>query len=381
MRSFAKQIVERLPVLLEAYLSHGTARAASADVLLIRRARGFGLIGLASLLLGGVVVTSLNGIPEVALVSAAMMAILAGSVALGFPANGRLIRPITHAGMASMLAGIVGVGMYLGYVNPIGSTVPILLVLAATYVLGVLPGLFWTLASMAAMAWTVFALELATPPAGAVAVSKVGLLFTNALVLAGVYALAATERHFGDVRRLELDFLARHDPLTGLLNRRALEDDLRNAWKRCARHGRRFAVLVIDLDDFKATNDEHGHGVGDALLVDLARRIAEMTRETDRACRVGGDEFVLLLEDVSENKNVALAAERLLEVLCAPVRIDELEVFVNVSIGLAVYPDAASDPEHLMKLADLSMYDVKAVGGNALCFYGEPELSSARLAY
>ena len=150
-----------------------------------------------------------------------------------------------------------------------------------------------------------------------------------------------------------------------------------DTWNRCKRYGRRFAVLVMDLDGFKLVNDEHGHAVGDAFLVELANRITQMTRETDRACRIGGDEFVLVLEDVSEDKNIALTAERFLAALSAPVRLGDIEVGVGVSVGVAVYPDGASDPPTLMKVADLAMYQVKSAGGNAVCFDGSPDLSSA----
>jgi diguanylate cyclase (GGDEF)-like protein len=363
----------RLSDLLEGYLSHGTARAASADVLLIRRARGFALIGLVSLFLGGVV---LSGLAEVAVVSAGMMVVLVGTVALGFVDNGRFIRPITHGGMAAMLAGIVGVGMHIGYVNPISSIFPILLVVSATHVLGVRPAFFWMLASIGGMGWTTLALEIPAVPDGAIPISKLGSFLTGAVAMIGVFALAATERHFSDERRKELDFLARHDPLTGLLNRRALEGHMLDTWSRCKRYGRRFAVLVMDLDGFKLVNDEHGHGVGDAILSDLANRIAEMTRDTDRACRVGGDEFVLVLEDVGDDKNIALVAHRILAELSAPVRLGNIDVGVGVSIGLAVYPNGASGPTELMKAADLAMYAVKSAGGRGVCFDGAPDLSS-----
>ena len=362
--------------LLEGYLSYGVIGASAADVLMIRRARGFALVGMLLLFLAGIVAPLATGSPKLVPVSTAMMGILTVTVALGFLHNGRYVGPLMQAGMGAILAGLLGVSFHIGYVNPVSSNFPILLVMAATYVLGVRAAFFWMLASVLCIGISVYALDLPVVPEGAIPISKLGVFCMASIVLLGVYGLAATERHFSDQRRRELDFLARHDSLTGLLNRRALEEHLREAWARCQRHGRRFAILVVDLDGFKRVNDEHGHSAGDALLTGLAERIAQMTRETDRACRVGGDEFVLVLEDVADDKALALTAERLLLALTTPMCLGDVDVRIGVSIGLAVYPDATSDASKLTKLADLAMYEAKIAGGSAVRFHGCPDLAT-----
>lgn len=361
---------------LEAYLSYGTIGASEPDVLMIRRARGFALIGLLSLFLGGIVAPLATGTADLVPVSAGMMVVLMVTVGLGFFRNGRFVRPLMQSGLGMILVGLAGVSLHIGYINPVSSSFPILLVMAATYVLGVRAAFFWALASVLCEGLTVYALDLPQVPDGAMSISKLGVFSTASVVLLGVYGMAATERHFSDQRRAELDFLARHDPLTGLLNRRALEEHLGETRARCERHGRRFAILVVDLDGFKSVNDAHGHSAGDALLAGLAERIAKMTRETDRACRVGGDEFVVVLEDVADDKAIALTAERLLGALTTPMKLAEVAVQVGVSIGVAVYPDATPDASKLTKLADLAMYEAKIAGGSAMRFHGSPDLAA-----
>jgi diguanylate cyclase (GGDEF)-like protein len=196
-----------------------------------------------------------------------------------------------------------------------------------------------------------------------------GLFGARTAVLLSAFAFAAVERRFADRQSRTLEYMARHDPLTGLLNRRAFEERLDEAIARGRRYRRRFAILAIDIDRFKPVNDAHGHAAGDELLRELADRIRAATRATDAASRVGGDEFIVLLEEVLEDKNVALLARRMLASLMSPAEISGVSIDVGASIGIVTFPDAASEALPLVRAADLAMYRAKSAGGGSLHFH------------
>jgi diguanylate cyclase (GGDEF)-like protein/PAS domain S-box-containing protein len=160
----------------------------------------------------------------------------------------------------------------------------------------------------------------------------------------------------------QLRHLATHDKLTGLANRALLYDLLDQALARAQRLGVSVALLYCDLDHFKPVNDEHGHDAGDDVLVEVARRINEVVRETDTAARIGGDEFVVLLEGARDLDLVAGVARRLLESIRRPIELPVATVQVSASIGLVVAPDGCDDADQLMGLADRAMYRAKAEG-------------------
>jgi diguanylate cyclase (GGDEF)-like protein/PAS domain S-box-containing protein len=155
---------------------------------------------------------------------------------------------------------------------------------------------------------------------------------------------------------------ATHDPLTGLPNRTLLLDRLEMALARARRHHRRIAVLFLDLDHFKVVNDSLGHGLGDRLLVAIAGRLRATLRPDDTVARFGGDEFVVLCEDLAGRADAVAVAERLLAELAGPFTVDGAEVFVGASVGIAFpdHPDA--DPETLIRDADAAMYQAKDRG-------------------
>jgi diguanylate cyclase (GGDEF)-like protein/PAS domain S-box-containing protein len=155
---------------------------------------------------------------------------------------------------------------------------------------------------------------------------------------------------------------ATHDPLTGLPNRTLLLDRLSMALGRARRHHRRIAVLFLDLDHFKVVNDSLGHGLGDRLLVDIAGRLRAALRPGDTIARFGGDEFVVLCEDLLDRKDATAIADRLIKALREPFSTDEGEVFIGASIGLALPEDPNTDPEALIRDADAAMYQAKARG-------------------
>jgi diguanylate cyclase (GGDEF)-like protein/PAS domain S-box-containing protein len=150
-----------------------------------------------------------------------------------------------------------------------------------------------------------------------------------------------------------------HDPLTGLANRTLLRDRLEQACSRSVREGGDTAVLFLDLDSFKDVNDEHGHSVGDAVLVELGARLRTAVRPADTVARFGGDEFVVVCEQVDEPAALTLA-RRLLDVIAQPITVAGAEHHVSASIGIAI---GYGDPDRLIADADAAVYQAKAAGG------------------
>ncbi|HEX8806555.1 MAG TPA: GGDEF domain-containing protein [Candidatus Aquilonibacter sp.] len=167
-------------------------------------------------------------------------------------------------------------------------------------------------------------------------------------------------------REAELSELALRDALTHLPNRAAFEQCLRASLVRSERNCRRCAVFFIDLDDFKAVNDALGHAYGDRVLVALADRLTRHLRASDTVARFGGDEFVILIDDLFSDEPAADAARKLQSCFEQPFHIDEAEVRVSASIGVATYPGTCSSPATLVAAADHEMYEVKRNGGNGL---------------
>jgi diguanylate cyclase (GGDEF)-like protein len=169
----------------------------------------------------------------------------------------------------------------------------------------------------------------------------------------------------------QLRHLATHDALTGLPNRVLLDDRLTQAMARADRDGRPFALMVCDLDRFKLVNDSLGHGAGDELLQEVARRLAGLVRTTDTVARMGGDEFMLLVTSISHADDARALATRAVEVLQAPVRIAQVDVHTSPSIGIAFYPQDGKSIEALIAHADAAMYCAKQRGrGSVQCFEG-----------
>ena len=158
--------------------------------------------------------------------------------------------------------------------------------------------------------------------------------------------------------------LALHDPLTGLPNRRLLLDRLDRALSRDAQPGELVGLLFCDLDQFKQINDEYGHAGGDRLLHDVARRLEHQARAGDTVARVGGDEFVIVLEGLTEPDDATHTAERIRAALAQPIRSGDLEMHVTCSIGVAVAADGATDVDSLLAHADAAMYRAKQEGRN-----------------
>ncbi len=172
--------------------------------------------------------------------------------------------------------------------------------------------------------------------------------------------------------------LAYHDILTGLLNRNSFKEHLAQALAQAQRHDRYVATLFLDLDRFKRINDTFGYKVGDLLLQGVAERIREGVRKGDKPARhvdsisrLGGDEFTILLPEISDIQDPAKVAKRLLEAVSRPIIIAGHEIFMTGSIGITVYPMDGQDPDTLLKNADAAMYSAKEQGRNNYQFYSE----------
>jgi diguanylate cyclase (GGDEF)-like protein len=193
----------------------------------------------------------------------------------------------------------------------------------------------------------------ATTPPGRELMNQSGALLAAAL---DRQAMVASLRD----KEESLRNAALHDHLTGLPNRVLLEDRLDQAQLRTTRQpGHRFAILLLDLDGFKAVNDSLGHAAGDQLLIEVARRLLGLLRKSDTVARLGGDEFVVLLDGVATPGWQHVVCDAITSAIAEPFEIDGGSVEVGVSIGVALSSDGDSDPDHLLRKADAAMYQAK----------------------
>ncbi len=166
-----------------------------------------------------------------------------------------------------------------------------------------------------------------------------------------------------------LAYLAQHDSLTDLPNRILFNDRLTEAMALAGRYQRQLAVLFLDVDRFKHVNDSLGHDIGDRLLQSIAQRLLGCVRASDTVSRQGGDEFVILLSELTHAQDAIVCADKILETLRTPHRIDEHDVQVTASIGIVTYPDDGMDCETLLKHADFAMYHAKDSGRDNRQFF------------
>jgi two-component system, sensor histidine kinase LadS len=167
------------------------------------------------------------------------------------------------------------------------------------------------------------------------------------------------------LKEQQLEYMARHDALTGLPNRTLLDDRIGRALASASRRGDVCAILLADLDGFKTINDVHGHAAGDQLLAAAAARLKECVRDTDTVARYGGDEFVIVLEDLDTEYDSADVAEKLVSRMHRPFTLGNGDVRINISIGVACFPRDGRTAEQLLDRADMAMYAAKAAGRDA----------------
>jgi len=158
----------------------------------------------------------------------------------------------------------------------------------------------------------------------------------------------------------QLAHAARHDELTDLPNRTLLNDRLNAGIARAERYQRKLGVVYLDLDDFKPINDNYGHETGDCLLQAVAKRLRDTMRQSDTVSRVGGDEFIVSLEQIKSESDAIAAASKLSKALKQPFSVLGSQISISASIGVAVYPDHGHDPATLLRHADEAMYSSKA---------------------
>lgn len=164
---------------------------------------------------------------------------------------------------------------------------------------------------------------------------------------------------------------AYHDLLTQLPNRVLFDDRMKQTFAHAHRSGQKFAMLFMDLDRFKLINDTLGHIMGDLVLQQISERILSCLRAEDTLARFGGDEFCLLLPDIPSKESVASVAEKILKAVRQPFSINNHELYLSLSLGIAIYPDAGKTGDALLQSADIAMYHVKANGKDGYCFYSD----------
>ena len=184
----------------------------------------------------------------------------------------------------------------------------------------------------------------------------------------GTYGVA---RDISDRKKVEeaITHQAYHDTLTGLPNRALFKDRLNVALHHAKRNQQRLAIMFLDLDRFKWVNDTLGHLYGDELLKHVAHRLTDCLRAQDTLARMGGDEFTLLLQDLQQADDASRVAAKIVEELKRPFLLDDREIFISSSIGIAIYPDHGDSIETLIKSADIAMYHVKWRGKNGYQYY------------
>ena len=168
-----------------------------------------------------------------------------------------------------------------------------------------------------------------------------------------------------------LAYKANHDELTDLPNRALFNDRLAVAMKKADRNKSALAVFFLDIDYFKQINDQYGHDVGDELLKRFAQRLKECLRAADTLARIGGDEFMIILEEDKDLKTSKIVANKIVEAMKEPIVLGESQLMISTSIGISIYPQDTDDAEELIRNADLAMYKVKESGRNSFEFFQE----------
>lgn len=177
-------------------------------------------------------------------------------------------------------------------------------------------------------------------------------------------------------QRDQLEQLANSDPLTGLCSMHCFKERLKYCCQQSQRYNTSFALLFVDLDDFKQINDTYGHDFGDECLITTANRLADKLRQTDTISRIGGDEFMIILEGVKSPRSISVTAQKILDAVAEPITFHQQTFQIGCSVGAAIYPDHTNDISTLKILADRAMYRAKAEGKNNFCIFAPADDAS-----
>jgi len=177
-------------------------------------------------------------------------------------------------------------------------------------------------------------------------------------------------KDISEINRLKQELLtmATHDLLTGLPNRALYTENFTLMLAHAARTGEKLAVVILDIDDFKMINDQHGHDGGDQVLVAVAQRLRQFARAGDIVARHGGDEFTLLLGSMANQDQVRAALQRMKNAFHDTIAVNSVELTITISIGVSLYPHDGQDLLELLRKADTALYEVKRSGKNGLAF-------------
>ena len=312
-----------------------------------------------------IVIPLVLGLPTLALAGVGLLLVMGISVR-AVDHDVHVARLVAHLVYFLALAAVAYAVFGLQIPTVITVYFPSLVLLGSAHILGARAALAWAVPSAALVAAGVF-----LPSGPEREVSDIVTFATRSGTLLTILGFGLAFRRAHDRQARELEHRATTDALTGLPNRIALHRALANALSRCARFGRRGAVVFVDMDGMKRINDSHGHGVGDAFLKEISTRIRAVTRSVDTPSRMGGDEFVVLLSEFDDPKGAEIYARKLLSVLTRPWQAAGEELRPSASIGIAPFPEAGMTADELLRVADSAMYQAKRSGGRR-AFIGDP---------
>lgn len=251
---------------------------------------------------------------------------------------------------------------------------------ASALIMGIaIAGMHYT--GMAAAEFVPGSISLATDATGGmrhttlaviIGIITVGILMITLAISALDSQFAAENSRLADALQVtneQLRHMALYDRLTGLPNRMLLDDRMTQAATLSQRNGKIFAVLFVDLDNFKPVNDTYGHAIGDKLLKSVGQRLLACVRKSDTISRLGGDEFIVILNEIDSREDVATVCDKMLSSLSRPFVIEKVEIDITASIGISLYPKNGTDLNILKESADVAMYKAKQKGRNQYAFF------------
>lgn len=195
----------------------------------------------------------------------------------------------------------------------------------------------------------------------------------NQKLFGGIYSDISEQKR----TETKLNILAHYDLLTNLPNRAMFQDSLKNAVSKAKRTNTKIALMFLDLDNFKMINDTLGHDYGDLLLQEVAKRLKTILRAEDTVSRLGGDEFTIILEDIQDNSYPSVVAQKVIDTLSKPVQLKDEKGYIGASVGIAIFPDDATEIDVLIKNADMAMYTAKNGGKNIYRYFTEDMTADA----